>query len=345
MRIIRDGGKYEILSPGEYSQDPRIIELAGRTCYKSQRSEITEESSAKFINMLRDRQHESVLEHKIFVFEISPRSMEVEEFSPQDTNLYPIITSQIAEAMNDVKGLYWSVTGKGTYHISLNLRSLRDWLRTQPGSLCDAIALYVDQQHPNLIEDIFDRYECKQEFWWGNCNFRLVSGAEIQTWPREIQLLHNYMTVRFTDISIGMTRESNRHRAFSISERSTRYVDESGGNFIIPPHKNTSEHVETIYDDDQNKYAMTIYNKACQSIDTYKVLREKNDWKKQDARQFLPLGINTEVVYTGNLKAWKNFFKLRTHKSCHWEIKHISRQLCFETKNIFPGVFDDIKWD
>jgi len=141
-----------------------------------------------------------------------------------------------------------------------------------------------------------------------------------------------------------MTRESNRHRTFSISERSTRYVDESGGNFIIPPHKNTSEYIETSYDLEQNKYVKTLYNKACQSIETYNILRKKNDWKKQDARQFLPLGINTEVVYTGNLKAWKNFFELRTSPASHWEIRRMACKLCSDAKNIFPNIFDEIKW-
>lgn len=40
----------------------KIIEEAGRTCYKSE-DKITEESSKKFIKMIMKRGHESVLEH------------------------------------------------------------------------------------------------------------------------------------------------------------------------------------------------------------------------------------------------------------------------------------------
>jgi thymidylate synthase (FAD) len=40
----------------------KLIELAGRTCYKSE-DKITSESAAKFVHMLRKSGHESVLEH------------------------------------------------------------------------------------------------------------------------------------------------------------------------------------------------------------------------------------------------------------------------------------------
>jgi thymidylate synthase (FAD) len=40
----------------------KLIELAGRTCYKSE-DKITEQSAAKFVKMIRSNGHESVLEH------------------------------------------------------------------------------------------------------------------------------------------------------------------------------------------------------------------------------------------------------------------------------------------
>ena len=38
------------------------IELAGRSCYKSE-DRITEDSAEKFVNMIKDRQHTAMLEH------------------------------------------------------------------------------------------------------------------------------------------------------------------------------------------------------------------------------------------------------------------------------------------
>lgn len=59
---------YRILSPVETTGgfDPsgilRLIELAGRTCYKSE-DRITDDSADNFVRMIRGRGHESVLEH------------------------------------------------------------------------------------------------------------------------------------------------------------------------------------------------------------------------------------------------------------------------------------------
>lgn len=41
---------------------PQIIEAAGRTCYKSE-DKITDESAGKFVKMIADKGHHSVLEH------------------------------------------------------------------------------------------------------------------------------------------------------------------------------------------------------------------------------------------------------------------------------------------
>ena len=40
----------------------RVIEMAGRTCYKSE-DKITEDSASEFIERIKNFKHESVLEH------------------------------------------------------------------------------------------------------------------------------------------------------------------------------------------------------------------------------------------------------------------------------------------
>lgn len=61
MRIIKP--YYKILSNIESEKILKNIEYAGRICYKSDNL-ITDESSKKFIKMLIERGHESVLEHE-----------------------------------------------------------------------------------------------------------------------------------------------------------------------------------------------------------------------------------------------------------------------------------------
>jgi thymidylate synthase (FAD) len=61
MEIIKPS--YEILTDINGDDALKIIELAGRTCYKSE-DKITEDSSTKFANMICNvYKHESVMEH------------------------------------------------------------------------------------------------------------------------------------------------------------------------------------------------------------------------------------------------------------------------------------------
>jgi thymidylate synthase (FAD) len=73
MRIIKP--YYEILSKIEGKEMLKSIERAGRTCYKSE-DKITDESAEKFIKMILERGHESVLEHeKISVLFVCDRGV------------------------------------------------------------------------------------------------------------------------------------------------------------------------------------------------------------------------------------------------------------------------------
>jgi len=60
MKIILPS--VELLNPPEYALLLNLVELAGRTCYKSE-GNITESSAEKFIQNIIKRGHEAVLEH------------------------------------------------------------------------------------------------------------------------------------------------------------------------------------------------------------------------------------------------------------------------------------------
>jgi len=73
MKIIKP--YFEILSKIDGLEMIQNIERAGRTCYKSE-DNITNDSAEKFIKMLIDRGHESVLEHeKISVLFVCDRGV------------------------------------------------------------------------------------------------------------------------------------------------------------------------------------------------------------------------------------------------------------------------------
>jgi len=71
--VLKNAGTHKILSimTGLDGQNPlQLIELAGRTAYQS-RDRITNESAAKFVEMLRKRGHESVIEHSCMTVEFN----------------------------------------------------------------------------------------------------------------------------------------------------------------------------------------------------------------------------------------------------------------------------------
>lgn len=71
--ILKNAGSHRILAimAGIDGKNPlQLIEVAGRTSYQS-RDKITDESAVRFVKMLRDRGHESVLEHSCMTVEFN----------------------------------------------------------------------------------------------------------------------------------------------------------------------------------------------------------------------------------------------------------------------------------
>lgn len=115
---------------------------------------------------------------------------------------------------------------------------------------------------------------------------------------------------------ISTSRELNRVSPNSISERSTRYVDESEG-IICRPHWLTDRMIEA-YDDlvaqeynlePDEMLGVEYLNSCSNSFWTYKRLITRIP--KEDARGLLPLDTATKVVYTYSVYEWMNIIKLR----------------------------------
>jgi len=62
----------------------------------------------------------------------------------------------------------------------------------------------------------------------------------------------------------------------------------------------------------------------------------------QEARSVLPNSLKTEIVITYNLREWRHFFKLRTSKRAHPQMREIAIPLLKKFKQLIPIIFDDI---
>lgn len=114
---------------------------------------------------------------------------------------------------------------------------------------------------------------------------------------------------------ISTSRELNRVSPNSISERSTRYVDESEG-VICRPHWITDKMIKLYNSATQEQYlepdeiaGVTYLNSCFNSFSTYKQLINKIP--KEDARGILPLDTATKVVYTYSVNEWVHIIGLR----------------------------------
>lgn len=156
---------------------------------------------------------------------------------------------------------------------------------------------------------------------------------------------HEKVTVRII-CDRGVSHEIVRHRIASYSQESTRYCDYAGGHitFIIPPWFRESDALlgvcnkcPTVSDSTTNSWLIAIWHSEC----TYENLRASG-WKPEQARTVLPNSLKTEIVCTMNLRQWRHFFKLRTAKAAHPQMREISIPMLAEFKKLIPVIFDDI---
>ncbi len=72
MKILKDAGSFIILTPEKELHNQLLrIEKAGRTCYQSEKKQVTLETAKNFAKMIIKLGHESVLEHSSMVVQFN----------------------------------------------------------------------------------------------------------------------------------------------------------------------------------------------------------------------------------------------------------------------------------
>lgn len=152
----------------------------------------------------------------------------------------------------------------------------------------------------------------------------------------EAVLEHFNITVRFI-CDRGVSHEIVRHRLASYCQESTRYCNYSKdgfGNEITVIKPCYLEEDSEGYDD---------WKQACLIAESYYMKMLSLGHSAQEARAVLPNSLKTEVVMTANLREWRHFFKLRTDKPAHHQMREIAIELLYRFKAEIPVVFDDIE--
>ncbi len=155
----------------------------------------------------------------------------------------------------------------------------------------------------------------------------------------------------FTGVSRSLTHELVRHRAgFAYSQRSQRYVDETGGSFVIPPALSTeSANGATSVLEDALEKAAESYAKLVVELDKslpkegFERATERRKAIRQAARSVLPNATETKIFVTGNVRAWRHFIEMRAAPFADWEIRALAIEVLRQLKLESPLMFGDFE--
>jgi len=141
-------------------------------------------------------------------------------------------------------------------------------------------------------------------------------------------------------INRGVTHELVRHRLFSYTQESTRFVNYGKQRiqmeFTIPLEWDKDELTT------EEQEAWEEYRMGCIE-DEQRYLRQiGRKVKPQIARDNLPHGLASSIAVTGNLRNWRHLFMMRTSKETHPEFRRVLEPCLRDFQERIPILFDDI---
>ncbi|WP_204034516.1 FAD-dependent thymidylate synthase [Micromonospora qiuiae] len=157
-------------------------------------------------------------------------------------------------------------------------------------------------------------------------------------------LEHGSVSFYFTGVSRSFTHELIRHRHFSYSQLSQRYVPERDAAMVEPRviaedpelHKRFVEAAEA---------SVRAYNELLEGLERRfadepnPTLRRKQ--ARQAARAVLPNATETRIVVTGNYRAWRHFIAMRATEQADVEIRELAVECLRQLQRVAPNVFAD----
>lgn len=133
---------------------------------------------------------------------------------------------------------------------------------------------------------------------------------------------------RISGISRACANQINRYRHTSQAQESMRYVDASGKSFVYP-------------------YTCISIADACQDVvDTcFKFYNRliKAGVPKEDARYFLPLGTETQLVLALNFRELRHILKQRLDKGAQWEVRHVAMEIYNICQEKWPWLVEGLE--
>lgn len=218
--------------------------------------------------------------------------------------------------------------------------------------------------------------------WCSRISHRSEDKVTEDSWKRIIQSVvmdhGDWSVVEHVSVSVdflvdrGITHEIVRHRLFSYTQESTRFVNyekKMPPSFIYP--KPEVECIDCISGSNDTKAFIDVNDNsvikyrhydehdhgdnipklckydfswlhAIETVETkYKLLLAQG-WRPQEARSVFPNALASRLIMTGNLRSWRHFFVMRTTAEAHPQMRQVTIPLLKEFQEVFPLLYDDI---
>lgn len=283
-------------------KDPyKMIELAGRTCYKSE-DKITENSAKEFVDRMIKLGHGAMLEHGTIYLTIDgedPNLSKIQSNPHTKVNLVP-----------------YEVLTEGNYTISYKAYITTN-LRVLVENNLKELLCYQVEPTEHHEKRITAKFICDRGVSHEFVRHRVFSFAQESTrycdyskdkFGNDI----TYIIPSWLDLPEG-----------KYSYWDNDWCDVSELKLLYPEVDNLS--------DPANCFLQSIKN-----AEYYYFMLINRGWKPQQARQVLPNATKTELVMTGFESDWEHFFELRCSGAAHPDAKKLADELksLMNVKNI-----------
>lgn len=122
-------------------------------------------------------------------------------------------------------------------------------------------------------------------------------------------------TFHIEGVSRALSHQLVRHRLASYAQRSQRYCNEDGFDYVTP------KSIES------NQSAIVIYKHIMETLDFNYGLLQEIGIPNEDARMILPNACETQIEVKMNLRTLMNFMNERLCTCAQWEIRNLAWEM------------------
>lgn len=299
---------------GVYKQ----IEIAGRTCYKSE-DKITEDSAKGFVDRMVKSGHGAMLEHGTVYLHTS------DNFAG---GLHLIKDKHKENPYSKVKIVHNFMTGTDHVYITTNYRVLVEngWLddlqyicgpteyhekRVTVRFVCDRGISHEFVRHRvfSFAQESTRYCNYSKDKFGNELTFIIPCWLDI---PEGKAYFHDGINYR-----VGATEEN----PFGESVNPKAWINKNSNYLEVHDYISALDIAEKTYFRLMDKWENRICDKR------YKTGFKNNPWTPQQARAVLPNSLKTELVMTGFVSDWKHFFELRDAVSAHPQAQELAKPL------------------